>query len=232
MDFTPFETAFREKALSDFHLDARYLVPIFDFCREIEEASYDELGELSYRKAKRKFKKLFRKYNAIFDAPDVPTHEDHESLSVMRKYLKNNKGDQFGYFKYRREHYHEQVALYNSLMMQRNMELLAHKTEFFEAMERRMELLDKHEHKAKTADPLSTVRRQKNRWSKEPVMCACGVLYTQGNKTAHVKTKHHKAFLLSNSKNQTPLEPHPSHECVANFLPECAGQNVVISAII
>jgi len=191
-DETVHETMFREKALRDFHLDARDYVPVFDFTRDIDEASYDDLGELNYKKARHKFRRLFGKYTAIFEAPDAPICDDYRAIGEMRKYFNSNKGAEFGYLKYRRTHYHAQMANFARLMVDRNMRMLANKLDFYEAVERRLQLLDMHELAAQYIDPLNILRRQKNRWAKEPVLCpSCGVVYRQGNKASHIKTKIH-----------------------------------------
>lgn len=234
MEISFFENAFKEKALADFHLCAVNHLPRLNFMREIEEASRDDIGELNYHTAKRKFKKLFKKYNAIFDNPSMLTQEDYNAIEHMRKYLRQNKGSEFGYFKYRRECYHIQMALFMDLVLKRNMELLANKLEFFEAVERRMELLDKYQTDAIRFNHHELVRSYKNKWSKKAVTCECGMNYTQGNKNAHIKTKRHKTFLLSKCATEEKNQPRLATMCEQDqpLLPECVGENIVIHSVI
>lgn len=205
-----YEAIFREKALQGFDLFAKdyfHFIDIESIKDEIDECCKNDLGEyVSAKQGVKSLKKIFDKYTFIFDNPSLLIKDDQMAIFEMKRYLNTNKGCEFGYLKYRKQHYDEQIGRLYELVLERNMNLLVYKDIVFLEIERKIEFLQNNEHSneilMKRFFSLEKAKEQRKLWAKKRSLCVCGKEYSKGDKIAHYKTKYHQNFLQEHSKKE------------------------------
>jgi hypothetical protein len=208
-----YQAMFRDKALEGFDLFAKDYFNFIDIEKikeEIDDYCKNDFGEyLSPKKALRQLQTLFDKYNFIFDNPSLLTKDDQMAIFEMKRYLNSHKGSEFGYIKYRKQHYENEVIKLYELVLERNMNLLVCKDIIFLEIERKIEFIQNHQNskemKIHHFFTLEKAKEQRNEWSKKRVLCVCGKEYRQGDKYKHCNTEYHKRFIQETSKKELIL---------------------------
>lgn len=196
------EANFVQKALHNFDLFAENYFNYINFetiKAEINDACKTDLGEYNLNIGLKNLKKLYRKYTFLFDNPTILTRDDQIQLMAMYKYLKSHKGTEYGYLKYRKMHYDNEVARFNEMIIQRNTALLAIKDLVFSQIDLQIEYLTHQENtpfqQMKQFVSTEVHKSQKKRWAKERQLCCCGKEYNKANKYAHENTRYHQEFM-------------------------------------
>lgn len=201
-----FEDLFKLKALEDFNLLAEdYFIPVTveSIFKDIETMCKNANDEWLPKLGIKKLIKLAEKYNNICENPTALTSEDQLAIEDMKSFLKNNRGHAFGYFKYRKAFYEEEVGRYYELSLINKMNILANKDIIFKEIENKIIFLNDclvnntfmHKH-------IVTERQkiQKRNWARQYALCICGSEYRKGDRAVHYKSKKHQRFVEENKK--------------------------------
>jgi uncharacterized protein (UPF0305 family) len=116
-----YEELFRQRALQDFDLKAEDYLPCHltmeSILQEIQDIGREAVENNTYKKG---LKELATKYRRFLDAVEAPTtlsKEEALGLSDMHMFLKRHPGHAFGFFKYRKERYEDEVGRFCELCL-------------------------------------------------------------------------------------------------------------------
>lgn len=204
-----YEELFRAKALHGFDLIAD------DYVRIVDSIPYDSniIANLLvyhnqttehyaerwlYSKGVHALTKLLNLYMDIIQNPSELTKHEFVCLDKMKRYLTENAGHSYGYFKYRKEWFQHQCELFIQLSLSMKMEIIANQDVLVNDLCDKIKQL---EYVKETNNSLNTYISQekykptKLRWANKVVMCQCGTEYKQSNRFNHLKTNKHKQFI-------------------------------------
>jgi hypothetical protein len=201
-----YEELFKLKAVETFYLKAEdYFIPtsLESILQDVNNMCKNANDDWLPKSGIKKLLKLAEKYNFICENPTALTSEDQLAISEMRNFLKQNRGHTFGYFKYRKQFYEEEVGRYYEMSLINKMNILANKDIIFKEIENKIIFLNNclvNDALVKKHVVTERHKKQKDEWAKKRALCVCGREYRQGDKQAHFKTKVHQRFIADNTK--------------------------------
>jgi hypothetical protein len=173
-----------------------------DILQDIQTIGKEAVERNTYKKG---LKDMATKYRRFLDAVEAPTtlsREEALGLSDMRMYLKRNAGHAFGFFKYRKERYEDEVGRFSELCLAYKMHLLANKEvimSYIESEIKRLQHTMMEEQDLRRELVCARHQKQKNDWGTTYVQCECGREYTRSNKCKHEQTKKHREWVRNSA---------------------------------